>query len=268
MCESWTAPRTRCARRSATATDPAGFDRELFAYLAAVEPRSFWFRARNRLIVSTIARHFPAARSILELGSGTGFVLAALREAFPNVELGGSELFPEGLEIARDRVPDAKLFAMDLTAPEVTRGWDVVGAFDVLEHIDDDEATLASMRELTQAGGGIVVLVPQHPRLWSAADDFAHHRRRYTRKELVQKVEGAGFDVVRVTSWVVSLLPALVASRLFRRRKDGSHDLAAELVPPFGLNALFERLLDAERVLIARGARFPVGASLLLVARR
>jgi len=205
---------------------------------------------------------------MLEVGCGTGFVLAALRAAFPSVELGGSELFEEGLEIARARVPDVKLFAMDVTAPETTEQWDVVGAFDVLEHIDDDEAALAGMRGLTSAGGGMVLLVPQHPRLWSRADEFAHHRRRYTKTGLRRKVERAGLRVVASTSFVTTLLPALLASRLVRSRGDAPYDLASELVPARPLNRLFELLLDGERIAIERGLSLPVGGSLLVVARR
>src|SRR5918994_2471212 len=85
------------------------YDAALFEALAAVEADSFWFRARNRLIVSTLRRHFPAAGSLLELGCGTGFVLAALREAFPAWRLVGSELYEEGLAVAR-----ARLFRVEL----------------------------------------------------------------------------------------------------------------------------------------------------------
>lgn len=205
---------------------------------------------------------------MLEVGCGTGFVLAALRAAFPNIELAGSELFAEGLEIARSRVPDVELFTMDITAPAATKQWDVVGAFDVLEHIDDDDAALAGMRELLSARGGIVLLVPQHPRLWSDADEFAHHRRRYTRAGLRRKVERAGLRVVASTSFVTTLLPAVIVSRLVRSRRNTPYDLASELVPARPLNRLFELLLDAERSAIQRGLSLPAGSSLLMIARR
>ena len=71
------------------------YDAALFEALAAVEPESFWFQARNRLVVSTVRRHFPDALSLLELGCGTGIVLEALRSAFPDWRLVGSELYEE-----------------------------------------------------------------------------------------------------------------------------------------------------------------------------
>jgi SAM-dependent methyltransferase len=127
-----------------TEAEPSGYDASLFAYLAELEPRSFWFRARNRLIVSTIRRCFPDAQTLLEVGCGTGFVLAALRNALPNLRLTGGELFPEGLEIARQRLRDVELIELDATKPP-PRSFDVVGAFDVLEHIADDESALAGL---------------------------------------------------------------------------------------------------------------------------
>jgi hypothetical protein len=114
---------------------------------------------------------------------------------------------------------------------------------------------------------GIVVLVPQHPRLWSAMDDVAHHVRRYTRRELVGKVEAAGFRVEQATSFVSTLLPAMVLSRVARRISPKPYDPVAELKPG-ALNGVFERVLDGERRLIERGVSLPAGGSLLVVGRR
>jgi SAM-dependent methyltransferase len=213
-----------------------------------------------------VRRCFPEARTLLEVGCGTGFVLAALREALPNLRLTGGELFPEGLEIARRRLPDVELIELDATKPP-PRSFDVVGAFDVLEHISDDEHALAGLFETTARGGGAILLVPQHPWLWSGADELAHHVRRYTRWELVSKLERAGFTVTLVTSFVATLLPAMLAVRLLRRRRAG-YDLESELVPPGPLNTLFEKILDRERWLIERGVSLPAGGSLLVVANR
>lgn len=243
-----------------------GFDPDLFEPLADVEGRSFWFRARNRLIVSAFKRHFPDARSFLEIGCGSGVVLAALSEALPDLRLVGGELYPEGLEIARRRLPDTELVELDARRLPYDGDFDVVGAFDVLEHIDEDEAVLAQMATAARPRGGLLVLVPQHPWLWSEHDDLVEHRRRYTRKELVAKAERAGVEILQVTSFVTSLLPAMAASRAvdrIRQKTDPMTNLA-----PGRLNVVFERMLDGERRLIERGVSLPFGGSLLLVARK
>jgi SAM-dependent methyltransferase len=143
----------------------------------------------------------------------------------------------------------------------------VVGAFDVLEHLDEDVMALQEIHRALRPGGGAILLVPQHPRLWSRMDTVARHVRRYTRRELLRKVRAAGFEPVTATSFVSTLLPAMVVSRAARRLLGRAYDPVAELQPG-PLNAVFERLLSGERWLIERGVSFPVGGSLLVVARR
>jgi SAM-dependent methyltransferase len=245
----------------------SGYDAALYEVIAEAEPRSFWFRARNRLIVSTLRRHFPSAQSLLEVGCGTGFVLSALREAFPELRLVGVELFAEGLEVARRRLPDVELVQVDAARMPYEEEFDVVGAFDVLEHVEDDVAALQAIRKAMRPAGGAVLLVPQHPRLWSRMDNLAGHARRYTRRELLRKVRAAGLEPVEATSFVSTLLPAMVVSRAVRRLLRRPYDPVAELRPA-GFNRFFERVLDGERRLIERGVSLPVGGSLLVVARR
>jgi SAM-dependent methyltransferase len=242
------------------------FDPDLFEPLAGVEERSFWFRARNRLIVSTVRRHFPAAGSFLEIGCGSGIVLAALRKVMPELRLVGVELYEEGLEIARRRLPDAELLELDARELSFEDEFDVVGAFDVIEHIDEDELVLERMLRAARPGGGLLVLVPQHPWLWSEHDRVMEHRRRYTRRELVGKAERAGIQVVEVTSFVSSLLPAMAGSRMLDRVRKRTDPIARLEGGP--LNRVFERVLDGERRLIERGVSLPFGGSLMLVGRK
>lgn len=245
-----------------------GYDDELFRRLAEVEPRSFWYRARSRLIVDVVRRHFPSAREILEVGSGSGGTLLALHRALPGARLVGAEPSSEGLAIARGRVPDdVELVELDARAMPYHDRFDVVGAFDVLEHIVEDDAAIAGLAQAARPGGGVILLVPQHPRLWSDMDRIARHVRRFTRRELRAKVEGAGLDIEYVGSFVFTLLPALVVSRFARRALGRSYDPVSELEPG-PLNGVFEAILGFERRLIARRVSLPFGASLLLVARK
>lgn len=247
-------------------TAAGGYDDALFERLAEVEPHSFWYRARARLIVDVVRRFFPGARDLLEVGSGSGGVLLALHRALPGLRLVGAEPSAEGVALARRRLPDEiELVEADVLALPYTDAFDVVGAFDVLEHVEDDEAALRGLARAARQG--VVVLVPQHPRLWTDMDRIAQHVRRYRRGELVARAEAAGLDVAFVGSFVSSLLPAMVASRGVRRLLRRPYDPVSELRPG-PLNGLFERVLDGERRLIGRGVSLPFGASLLLVARK
>jgi SAM-dependent methyltransferase len=242
------------------------FPDESFDHLPEQEERSFWFRGRNRLIDWALRRYFPDARTFFELGCGTGVVLAALRASRPELALAGGEPFAAGLAVARGRLPDVPLYQLDGRRLPFEQEFDVVGAFDVLEHVDEDEEVLAQMHQAVRPGGGILVSVPQHPWLWSAVDEFSLHRRRYTARQLVDRVERAGFRVVRKTSFVSLLLPAVAVSR-WRERGKESYDPNTEYGLPDAVDRVFGATLTAERGLIRAGVSLPAGSSLLVVAR-
>ena len=245
------------------------FDERWFAELAAREAASFWFRSRNRLIVWALERHFPTARSLLEVGCGTGFVAAGIAQAVAPLTLAAGDAQSSGLAFARDRLPQARLYQVDARSLPFDREFDVVGAFDVIEHLDEDERVLAQMWRAVRPGGGVLITVPQHRWLWSAEDVAGGHKRRYSRRELVQKVQRAGFAVERVTSFVSVPLAPMAASRL-RARIGIRHDpdSNAELSLPRALDRLLELAMTAERALIRAGVSLPAGGSLLLVGRR
>lgn len=245
-----------------------GFDAEYFAPLAQLEAGHFWFRSRSRLLIWVLRHYFPQAKSMLEIGCGTGFVLAEIQREFPDLLLSGSEIFSEGLSYAKKRLPGVTLLQMDARSIPFESEYDVIGAFDVLEHIEDDETVLEQMYRATKPGGGIMLTVPQHRILWSVVDEYSFHRRRYSRRELLAKVERAGFEVVRTTSFVSFLLPLMMLSRVKRRKAEADFDPAAELdVDPI-LNVPLEGVLGIERALIRKGFSLPAGGSLLLVAKR
>lgn len=246
-----------------------GFDPELFRRYAQLEAGNFWFTARNTLLKRLMQRHFPQAANILEIGCGTGFVLTNIRAIYPAARLSGSDIYTEGLGFAKQRVPSATLFQMDATAIPFREEFDLIGAFDVLEHIDDDAAALSQIHAACKTGGGVIFTVPQHPSLWSRMDEYAHHKRRYTRAELLEKMRAAGFRVRYATSFVSLLLPAMWLSRVQQRNAppvaDGV-DPAFRLHPV--LNVLFGAVMAIERGLLSLGVTFPAGGSLVVVAEK
>lgn len=250
------------------AAQSEGFDPALFAELAALESRNFWFRARNRLILWTLQRYAPAFSDFLEVGCGTGYVLQGVAAAFPGARICGTEAQTEGLQFAARRVPRAVFLQMDARHMPFDNEFDVIGAFDVIEHIAEDETVLALMHRALHPGGSLLLTVPQHPFLWSEYDVRAHHVRRYTGGELRQKLARAGFDIVKMTSFVSVLLPLMMLSRLTRRTDAADYDPLAELRIGAVTNALLKGALDAERLLIRAGLSLPFGGSLLAVARR
>ncbi len=248
------------------ARQAAGYEPGHFEVFAGLEANNFWFRARNALILYALDRFFPEARRFLEVGCGTGFVLSAIASARPALEVHGSEIFVRGLSFAAQRVSAAKLFQMDARSMPFSSTFDVIGAFDVIEHIDDDARVLAELRKALTPGGGLIMTVPQHPWLWSVKDEWAHHARRYEAGELERKLVASGFAVRWTSSFVSLLLPALVLSRKGRRQTAEVPDPYAEFRIPGWLNGLFYRVMRVEHALIRAGLRFPIGGSRIVVA--
>src|SRR5262249_12041957 len=141
------------------------------------------FEGRNRNIVWALKKYFPNVTSFLEIGCGTGFVLSAVREAFPNIQMSAGEYYAQGLTFAQQRVPSASFYQINALSMPFEDEFDVIGAFDVIEHIKDDERVLSQMFQAVKPGGGIALTVPQHRFLWSVADVYKHHERRYERRE-------------------------------------------------------------------------------------
>jgi SAM-dependent methyltransferase len=242
--------------------DPRGFEA-----LAKVEAEHFWFVARNELLVGLADRFFPQARRFLEVGCGNGVVLRAFAQSRQWQRLVGSELHPSGLAFARARLPDVEFVQMDARRIPASDTFDLVGAFDVIEHIAEDEAVLRGMRAATVKGGGIIVAVPQHPWLWSRADEIAYHERRYRRGELEQKFRRNGFDVLFSSSYTSLLLPLMIASRLKGRGKNSNEDVDREFTLDPRINGFLTAILRAEVRLTLAGLRWPAGGSRVVVGR-
>jgi SAM-dependent methyltransferase len=252
------------------ATENAGFQESYFAELAALEASNFWFRARNDLIIWAMQTYVPDCQRFLEIGCGTGFVLSGIRAAFPSADLVGSEIFSAGLAFAAQRVPSAVFYQVDARHIPFRDDFDAIGAFDVLEHIDDDVAVIEEVARALRPEGRFVISVPQHPALWSPQDDHAYHVRRYTSAGLRRKLEGAGFEVIRMTSFVSLLLPLMLVSRLRLRVRpsDPAFDAIDELRLSPAANAIFGSIMRIEGSLTRRGVSWPAGGSLLVVARK
>jgi len=243
------------------------YDANRYAAIAAVEREHFWFRGRNDVIAWALGKFYPDAQSLMEIGCGTGQVLGHIRTKRPGLRLVGTEIHTQGLKYSRETLPESELLQMDASELPFAEEFDVICAFDVIEHIDGDAQVLAQMLQACRPGGGIIITVPQHRWLWSSRDDFAHHKRRYRRRELEEKVKDAGFKVITTTSFVSILLPLMYMSRLWERVSDKFNPQRELSVHPL-LNKVFLSLMRCESALIRLGISLPIGGSLLLVAKK
>lgn len=251
----------------------AGYDPHYFNTLPLVEGVHFWFVARRERILQALRRSVPdlGARSLVDVGCGSGGLAAWLERSGLCVG-GGCDAYPQGLAVARGRL-QAPLVLVDLEGtPPLAHGQSMLGYFDVLEHLDDDAATLSWAYSMLTPGGVLVLTVPAHPFLFDEMDEIAHHRRRYRRSELASKLRESGFEIRHLAHFMALLVPLLVAGRalgrlLPKRSFSPARRRDAELAVVPGVNAALLLALRVENF-VGRWVRWPFGTSLVAVAVR
>jgi SAM-dependent methyltransferase len=240
-----------------------------FLDLASSEDDNFWFQFRNKLLLWAIESYCPNFESMLEIGCGTGFILSDIAKRFLDSTLCGSDMYIAGLGFAAARLPSTKFMQMDARNIPFENEFDVIGAFDVIEHIKEDEEVLTQICAALKPEGLMLLTVPQHEWLWTHVDEYSSHERRYTAADLHQKIEAGGFQVIKSTSFITILLPTMMISRFFQKRvSEKNFDAAAQVKISPWLNSLFSRILGAELALIKRGFNLPAGGSRLVIAKK
>lgn len=238
-------------------------ERVVYRQMAELDQRHWWYRARREILAALIRRtvRLPEEAQLLEIGCGTGHNLAMLSE-FGHVD--AVELDEEARTFAEQRLGRS---VMSAPLPELAgvpdRHYDLVGAFDVIEHIDDDRAAIASIATRLKPGGKFFMTVPAHQWMWSAHDEVNHHKRRYSKRSLRRLIEGSPLKLERISYFNSLLFPVAVAERLSSKLR--GKDRADLTLPPAPLNAALERTFAAERHLVGR-LPLPPGLSLFAVA--
>lgn len=246
-----------------------GYKSDYYDDYASVEEDHFWFKARRDLIIFFLKRYAATMSSFLEIGCGTGYVMAAIKKEFPNRFLCGSEMLTSALMYASSKNTSIDLIQMDAKNIPYRNEFDCIGAFDVLEHIKEDETVLKEAFSALTKNGKIILTVPQHTWLWSAMDDYACHERRYEPGEMEKKLETAGFKITRSTSFMFFLLPAMALSRFMQKDKTAeNYDTKSEVNPPKLINILFYLILKLELLLIKTNINFPAGGTRLIIAHK
>ncbi len=233
------------------------------------EKTYFWFSARRDLIYWLVSKYFSGIKSYCEIGCGGGFLLSGLRRILPKTDIYGTEIFISGLKIARKRFAEGIFFQSDILNFPYLEEFDLIGVYDVIEHIEDDTRAIQSIYNALKPGGGVIITVPQHKWLWTKNDEYSCHKRRYSRKDLIKKCSLAGFDIVRVTSFTSLLLPAFIVNCLLNRNKTMDQQTISEQfrINPI-LNGFFALMCQLELALTKSGVNFPFGGSLVCILRK
>jgi SAM-dependent methyltransferase len=230
-----------------------------------VAPDYWWYTARAGVLETVLASYVGTPRRVLDVGSADGPSVGWMRRH-------------DGLHVTLDvdiRGLDAGgVCGSALALPFADQSFDVVGAFDVVEHCAPEETALAELARVLAPGGSLLVSVPAYQWAWTDFDVANGHHRRYTRSRAVRALEAAGLEVRRATYVFTSVFPLFAAERLLRRLKGlrGKGDTgAADIVELPQLPGWLSRLLLAlcavdQRVL--RHGDLPFGSSVVVAATK
>lgn len=215
----------------------------------------------GRAATETVADR-PSAIRILDIGCGTGANLEMLSK-FGRAE--GVDVSDEALAFCFNKGLKAQKGLAEFL-PFADEKFDLTTALDVVEHLDDDIAGLKEMFRVTKRGGYSLVFVPAFMWLWGVQDDVSNHRVRYTKKQIVERLEIAGFSVERATYANLTFFAPILAGRtlmkLARIRPESENNVNIS-----ALNGVFGKIFGSERFWL-KNFDFPFGVSIVVVAKR
>lgn len=250
---------------------PGALPREMMQHtypiLYEVEQSHWWHRGRRRILagfVSEICSRVTDRRPrILDVGCGTGANLLMLSQ-YGDAE--GVDVSEDALAFCRERGLDHVKQGAGEELPYEDGKFDLVTAFDVVEHMDDDLAGLREMYRVLRPGGHALLFVPTFMFLWGLQDDVSNHRRRYRLPELRRVLEQAGFEIERSSYVNITFFAPILLLRKLMRLTGMKAESENNINVP-ALNGVLGALFGAERTIL-RYVNLPFGVSGLCVARK
>lgn len=237
---------------------------EAYQGIFEIEEKLWWYRGRRKVCFGLLDRYLPKDQSlkVLDVGCGTGYNVAELARYGTSQ---GVDMSAEALEFCRRRgVNNVALHEAD-ELPFPDQEFDLVTAFDVIEHIDDDRAALEEFRRVLKPRGYLLIYTPALPWMYNEHDRIVHHKRRYMGAELTEKLEGAGYQILHQSYTNLLMLPIVLLARLVFSLLPKKSHREMEMTPePF--NSIFTQLCYLEYALVA-STGLPIGMSLVSVAR-
>jgi SAM-dependent methyltransferase len=228
-------------------------------------PDYWWYRARADLLETALSEFVGEPRRLLDVGSADGPSVSWLRGHGKQVAL---DVDPRGL-VAGGVCGSA------LELPFADEVFDVIAAFDVIEHCEPEATALAEVHRVLAPGGRFLMSVPAYQWAWTHFDDHNHHHRRYTRQRATSALKRAGFEILRATHVFGSTFPMFAADRLLTRVKERGRPAAS--LGPDGVPTLPEVSPAAEKVLmglarldqkVLRSVDLPFGSSVVVAAQK
>ncbi len=249
-------------------TLPQEMQQHTYEIMNRVEDSHWWFVGRRAILEEFLRQIIQNPKSkiqnpkILDVGCGTG----------ANLEMLANFGEAEGVDVSDDALEFCKLKGLKAhkglaeKLPFEDESFDLVTALDVVEHLDDDVAGLREMNRVLKKDGSALIFVPAFMWLWGVQDDISNHRIRYTKKQIVERLKLAGFEIERATYANWTFFAPILAGRTLMKLT-GIKPESENNVNISALNGVFGKLFGAERFWL-KNFNFPFGVSIVIVAKK
>ena len=233
-----------------------------------VEGSHWWFVGRRAILEEFLRQIVNDPKfeiqdpKFLDVGCGTG----------ANLEMLANFGAAEGVDVSDDALEFCKAKGLKVhkglaeSLPFAESSFDVVTALDVVEHLDDDVAGLKEMHRVLKKGGKTLIFVPAFMWLWGVQDDISNHRIRYTKKQIVERLKLAGFEIERATFANWTFFAPILAGRTLMK-VTGIKPESENNVNISALNGIFGKIFSAERLWL-KNFDFPFGVSIVVAAKK
>ena len=231
-----------------------------------LERSHWWFTGRRRLLKTLLSSSRISRNSqVIDVGCGVGSNLTLLKSLGFKVIGIDSEIY--SLFLARKRLQTAFLVNGNLTKlPFKSNSIGLIIAADVLEHLNEDTIGIKEIYRILKQEGKAIFTVPAFGFLWGIQDIVGMHKRRYSKNELIKKIEQGEFEVLRSSYFNFFLfLPILLGRRiihLFGLKIESENQINSPLA-----NFFLKTIFSLEPYIL-RNFSFPFGVSIFCIAQK
>ncbi len=243
-------------------------EEHVYHRMAEIQDRHWWYEARRQILNALLKKlPLPGSAKILEVGSGPGANINMLSnfgslyvlepDAFSRKHITEHYGLPAG-HVKNGFLPGDIPFDPD---------FDLVCAFDVIEHIEQDAGAIESLFKSLKHGGYAIFTVPAYQFLWSSHDEALHHKRRYTKESFAAILRQAGFQIEFISYYNTILFPLIALIRIAKKLFGIRHG-ADDTMPRFDfINSALRAIFSLEKWIL-NPMTLPFGVSIVAVCRK
>lgn len=232
-----------------------------------LEDHYWWFQGRKYIILDLMNNFINKKDSlnILDIGCGTGMLLSELSRFGEPI---GLDFSPLALAFCRKRgIKDLMRASVD-DLPIKNNSIDIITAFDLIEHIEDDKKLCNSIFDICKNDGYFILTVPAYQFLWSKHDESLYHYRRYTKKQIEDMLTKAGFKINKLTYAItLTFIPIAIYRFIEKIFNKNSKPKSHLITLPEWINSLLIMTLKLESKILSK-FNLPFGVSIICIAQK